>query len=70
MKHACHHKAEYEKNFIEMCNAKLKSIHTNTSSFDDERCDKILESLENRKTTSKEEFKACAESLGNANACT
>ena len=33
-KHACCDKAEHEKNFVEMCNAKSKSIHTNTSLFD------------------------------------
>ena len=64
-KHACCDTAEHEKNFIEMYNAKSKSIHANISLFDEERCHKILETLENRKTMSKEEFKAYTESLGN-----
>ena len=53
-----------------MINTKLRSINFNASSFDEERHNKIIEILDNYQTMWKEKFKAYAESLWNANACT
>ena len=53
-----------------MINIKLRSVNSNTSSFDEEQHNKILETLDNCQTMSKEEFKACTRSFRNANAYT
>ena len=53
-----------------MINEKLKNINSNTSVFDEERCNRILEVLENWSEMKKEEIKAHTESIGNTNACT
>ena len=56
--------------FSKIINEKLRYLHSNTSVFDEERYNRMLEALENRSKMNKEEFKACTESIGNTNAYT
>ena len=51
-----------------MINEKLRNMHSNTSVFDEDRHNRILEALENRSKMTKEELKACTEHIGNTNA--
>ena len=49
-------------------NEKLESVHSNVSISDKERCDRILKALDDCSSMTKEEFKACVESLSHTNA--
>ena len=51
-----------------MINKKIKDIYSNTSDFNEDRYNRILEALNNRSSIIKDEFKYYIEAISNANA--